>query len=97
MLLAARTFTNASIILTFINFFPAVLLDGGLILRMVLQRFVGDKATRVAIIVSAVLMFGMAVLGVLWFQPVLVYLAIVITYDNVQSERRGEVYASSAP
>jgi Zn-dependent protease len=89
LLLVVRTFTNCSLILTVINFLPAVPLDGGLILRSILERVVGTaKAKRAAIIVSAFVMLAMAVVGVWLFQPVLVYLAIVITYDNWRDELR---------
>ena len=89
LLLAVRTFTNCSLILAIINYLPAVPLDGGLILRSILERKLGAaKAIRASVIVSTVVMFAMAVLGVWWFQPVIVYLAVVITYDNWRGQLR---------
>ncbi len=83
VLLGAEIFTFASLVLTVINFLPAVPLDGGLILRTLLERVIGmERAVKASVIVSALVMLAMAVLGVVWFQPVLVYLAVVITYDN---------------
>jgi len=81
--LALQTFARCSLILTIINFLPAVPLDGGLILRSVLERLLGEaQAMRAAVIVSMVVMFAMAVIGVVLLQPVLIYVAAVITYDN---------------
>lgn len=91
VLLVVSTFTNCSLILTIINFLPAIPLDGGLILRRILERFFGTaKAQRGAVVVSAIVMLAMAIAGALWFQPVLIYLAIVITYDNWKLEPVGE-------
>jgi Zn-dependent protease len=95
--LALRTFARCSLILTVINFLPAVPLDGGLILRSVLERVVGEtKAMTVSVIVSAVLMAAMIVVGVVLFQPLLVYLGLVITYDNwrKQMHARSELPAA---
>lgn len=92
VLLALRTFTTASLVLTIINFLPAVPLDGGLILRSILERVLGTpRAIEASIVVSALVMLAMAVVGVVYFQPVLVYLAIVITYDNWRG-RAGDRY-----
>lgn len=99
--LALRTFTNCSFILTMINFLPAVPLDGGLILRSVLARVLGDEAhgMRVAVRVSLALMVGMAVVGMVLLQPVLIYVAAVISYDNWRTYLRADVpvAAMSAP
>ena len=90
--LALHTFANCSLILTIINFLPAVPLDGGLILRAVLERGLGEaKAMRAAVVVSMVVMFGMAVVGVVLLQPVLIYVAAVITYDNWRKHLRAAV------
>jgi len=92
VLLALRTFTTASLVLTIINFLPAVPLDGGLILRSILERVLGTpRAIEASIVVSALVMLAMAVVGVVYLQPVLVYLAIVITYDNWRG-RAGDRY-----
>jgi Zn-dependent protease len=81
--LALRTFARCSLILTIINFLPAVPLDGGLILRSLLERVLGEgRAFRAAIFASMVVMLGMATVGVVLRQPVLIYVAVVITYDN---------------
>jgi Zn-dependent protease len=88
LLLVVHTFTTCSLILTVINFLPAVPLDGGLILRSVLTRLIGEaRAFKAAIAVSAVVMLAMAVVGIVLVQPVLVYLAVVITYDNWRALR----------
>jgi hypothetical protein len=88
--LAVRTFASCSLVLTIINFLPAVPLDGGLILRSILERFVGaTRAMRAAVIVSLVVMLAMAAVGVALVQPVLVYLAAVISYDNWRTHIRG--------
>jgi Zn-dependent protease len=89
VLLAASTFTYCSLVLTIINFLPAVPLDGGLILRRILERFLGaERAATAAVVVSGLVMLAMAIAGVVWLQPVLVYLAIVITYDNWRDRMR---------
>ncbi|MFN0248485.1 MAG: site-2 protease family protein [Kofleriaceae bacterium] len=89
VLLAVATFTYCSLVLTIINFLPAVPLDGGLILRRILERIVGTaNATKAAIVVSALVMLAMAIAGIVWLQPVLVYLAVVITYDNWRDRLR---------
>ena len=82
--LGLRTFASCNLILTAINFLPAVPLDGGLILRSVLERVLGDeaRAMRAAVVTSMAVMLGMAIVGVVLLQPLLVYLAVVITYDN---------------
>ena len=81
--LALRTFAACNLILTAINFLPAIPLDGGLILRMVLERFVGRaRALHIAVRVSLALMLGMLLLGLWLRQPVLVYMAVAISYDN---------------
>jgi Zn-dependent protease len=81
--LALHTFARCSLILTMINFLPAVPLDGGLILKSVLERFIGEaQAMRTAVLVSMVLMAAMAVVGAVFLQPVLIYVAAVISYDN---------------
>lgn len=80
---ALQTFAWCSLVLTVINFLPAVPLDGGLILRAVLARFVGEeKAMFVSVVVSMALMGVMIVIGIVVLQPVLVYLGVVISYDN---------------
>ena len=87
--LALRTFARCSLILTIINFLPAVPLDGGLILRSVLERVLGvARALRAAVIVSIVVMVAMAIVGVVLLQPVLMYIAAVITYDNWRKHLR---------
>lgn len=89
--LALRTFTWCSLALTCINFLPAVPLDGGLILRSFMQRFIGeDRARRVALYLSMGLMTAVLSIGIWKLQPVLIYIAVVITYDNwrtLSSER----------
>jgi Zn-dependent protease len=88
--LALRTFVHCSSILAALNFLPAIPLDGGLILRSILKHSLGEaRATRVAAITSVVLMFAMATLGAVLLQPVLVYLAAVIAYDNWRQHLRG--------
>ncbi len=80
--LALRTFTTSSLILLVINFLPAIPLDGGLIVQRILTRLYGDvRATRIAARISIVLMFALVVGGVIWVQPVLLYLGAVISYD----------------
>lgn len=87
--LALRTFARCSLILTAINFLPAVPLDGGLILKSILERFVGeDRAMRAAVFVSMAVMLAMAVVGVMLLQPVLIYVAAVISYDNWRKHLR---------
>lgn len=89
VLLGVQIFTFCSVVLTVINFLPAVPLDGGLILRTVLERLFGARAAvKAALVVSALVMLAMAVCGVLWFQPVLCYLAVAITYDNWRAQQR---------
>jgi Zn-dependent protease len=87
--LALRTFASCSLILTIINFLPAIPLDGGLILRSVLERVLDEAvASRAAVIASMVVMFAMAIVGLVLLQPVLVYVAAVITYDNWRKHLR---------
>jgi uncharacterized membrane protein len=60
-----------------------------LILRSVLEHLLGEApAMRAAVIVSMVVMFAMAVIGVVLLQPVLIYVAAVITYDNWRKHLR---------
>lgn len=81
--LALHTFAWCSLALTMVNFLPAVPLDGGLILRAILERFVDPpRAMRLAVYVSMVMMLAMAIVGIALLQPVLVYVAAVISYDN---------------
>jgi Zn-dependent protease len=64
-------------------------LDGGLILRYVLERVIGEaRALRASVLVSMVVMAAMGVLGALYLQPVLIYLAVVISYDNWRKHLR---------
>jgi stage IV sporulation protein FB len=87
--LALRTFASCSLILTVINFLPAIPLDGGLILQLVLARVLRvARAQRVSAIISLCLMCAMAFIGVWLLQPVLVYLAFVISYDNWRKHLR---------
>jgi hypothetical protein len=87
--LALQTFAWCSLVLTVINFLPAIPLDGGLILQRVLERVVGEaKALVVAVIVSMMLMTAMVVVGIVTLQPVLVYLGLVISYDNWRKHLR---------
>jgi Zn-dependent protease len=87
--LGLSTFARCSLILTVINFLPAVPLDGGLILRSVLERIIGEpKAIYVSVIVSIVLMAAMLIAGIVLLQPVLVYLGCVISYDNWRKHLR---------
>jgi Zn-dependent protease len=87
--LALRTFTSCSLILLAINFLPAIPLDGGLILQRIVTRLVGDvRATRVAALISVALMFALVLGGVLWVQPVLGYLGVVIAYDTWRKHLR---------
>jgi hypothetical protein len=87
--LALRTFASCSLILTIINFLPAIPLDGGLILRSVLERVLDEaRALRAAVVTSMLVMLAMAIVGVVLLQPVLIYLAAVITYDNWRKHLR---------
>ena len=87
--LALHAFARCSLILTCINYLPAVPLDGGLILKAVIQRFAGEaRAMRAAVYVSMAVMLGMAIVGVVLLQPILIYLAVVITYDNWRKQLR---------
>jgi len=90
LLLAVQTATTCSWILTLVNFCPAVPLDGGLLLRAVLSALVPpNTARRAAIVVSWTLMAVVAAYGVWVSQPVLIYLAVVMSYDNYMTEWRG--------
>lgn len=87
--LALSTFAACSLILTAVNFFPAIPLDGGLILKALLGRVTSPpRALRIATWTSLALMAGVLAYGVWAAQPVLVYLAVVISYDNVQTHLR---------
>src|SRR5436190_1811610 len=52
--------------------------------------------TRAAVFVSLTVMLGMAIAGVVWFQPVLIYLAVVISYDNWRKHLRAPLPATGA-
>lgn len=96
--LALRTFTSCSLILTLINFLPAVPLDGGLILRSVLERVLGEtRAMRAAVFASMAVMLGMAIVGVVLVQPLLIYLGVVISYDNWRKHLRVPVSTRCSP
>ncbi|MFK7990622.1 MAG: site-2 protease family protein [Sandaracinaceae bacterium] len=87
--LGLSTFAACSLILTAVNFFPAIPLDGGLILKALIGRFTTPgRALRIATWISLVLMAGVFAYGVWAMQPVLVYLAVVISYDNWRTHLR---------
>lgn len=88
--LALQTFTMCSWILLAINFLPAIPLDGGLILQRLLAQHLGDaQAQKAAAWISIALTFALAVSGILWAQPVLIYLGVVISYDTWRKHLRG--------
>ena len=87
--LALQTFTTCSWILLAINFLPAIPLDGGLILQRVFaQRLDGAFAQKVAAWISLALTSALAVSGIFWAQPVLIYLGVVISYDTWRKHLR---------
>lgn len=82
-------FGGCNLILTAINYLPAIPFDGGLIVQAFLRRSLGaERALRIATYVSLVLLVGVAALGVWQVQPVLVYLALTIGYDNWRKHLR---------
>ena len=90
-MLALRAFASCNLILLAINFLPAIPLDGGLILQRILARLFGDaRAQLVAARVSIALMLALLLGGVLWAQPVLVYLGVVISYDTWRKHLRAQ-------
>lgn len=92
LVLAVSVFGGCNLILTAINFLPAIPFDGGLVLQMVAGHFCGKpKGVQVAVWTSMTLLVGMAGLGVWLVQPVLIYLAVTIGYDNWRKYLRPEV------
>lgn len=92
------TFVACSAILTAVNFFPAVPLDGGLLLRTLLsQKLAPAQAERTALWTSLALMTG-AFGYALWArEPVLAYVCVAISYDNwriLRGKRSGPVVES---
>lgn len=86
---ALATFSVCSLILTAINFLPAIPFDGGLVLQSVLSRFLGDSRGRtLAAWISLALLGVMAALGAWLIQPILLYLAVTIGYDNWRKHLR---------
>ncbi len=86
---ALATFSVCSLILTAINFLPAIPFDGGLVLQSVLSRFLGDSRGRtLAAWISLALLGAMAALGAWLIQPILLYLAVTIGYDNWRKHLR---------
>lgn len=80
---ALTTFAGCSAILAAINFLPAIPFDGGLILRDVLSLSLGPpRALRIAAWISLGLLALMGLLGGWLIQPVLIYVAVTIAYDN---------------
>ncbi|HEY4176304.1 MAG TPA: site-2 protease family protein [Kofleriaceae bacterium] len=97
LILAVATFARCSLVLAAINFLPAIPFDGGLILRAVLVRWLGEpRAERVAATVSIVLMWGMAALGVATRQFVLTYLGVTMSYDVWRTHLQRPAVAASA-
>lgn len=89
VVLAVSIFGGCNLILTAINFLPAIPFDGGLVLQMVVGRFRGKpRGLQVAVWTSMTLLVGMAGLGVWLVQPVLIYLALTIGYDNWRKHLR---------
>lgn len=83
LVLAVSVFGGCNLILTAINFLPAIPFDGGLVLQMVVGHFWGKpRGLQVAVWTSMTLLVAMAGLGVWLRQPVLIYLAVTIGYDN---------------
>lgn len=77
------TFVACSAVLTAVNFFPAVPLDGGLLLRTLLsQRLASAQAERTALWTSLALMTGAFGYAVWAREPVLAYVCAAISYDN---------------
>jgi Zn-dependent protease len=92
---ALHTFTTCSWILLAINFLPAIPLDGGLILQRLLAQRLGEAhAQKLAAQISLALMFALAVTGILWGQPVVIYLGVVIAYDNWRKHLRAPELAT---
>lgn len=89
LLVALSTFAACNLILTAINFLPAIPFDGGLVLQMVVGHFWGkSRGLQVAVWTSMALLVGMAALGAWLVQPVLIYLALTIGYDNWRKHLR---------
>ncbi|MFK8000063.1 MAG: hypothetical protein AB8H86_10715 [Polyangiales bacterium] len=89
LVLALSVFGGCNLILTAINFLPAIPFDGGLVLQMVVTHFWGKpRGLQVAVWTSMTLLVGMGALGVWLRQPVLVYLAATIGYDNWRKHLR---------
>ncbi len=59
VLLGVEILTFCSLVLTVINFLPAVPLDGGLIRRTLLERLIGPAAVKASVVVSALVMLAM--------------------------------------
>ena len=94
---AVAIFGACNLILTAINYLPAIPFDGGLILQAFLGRSLGaDRALRVATDVSLALLSSMAALGAWLFQPVLIYLAATIAYDNWRKHLRASAPGETA-
>ena len=86
---ALATFSVCSLILTAINFLPAIPFDGGLVLQSVLSRFLGDSRGRtLAAWISLALLGAMAALEAWLIQPILLYLAVTIGHDNWRKHLR---------
>ncbi len=95
---AVAIFGGCNLVLTAINYLPAIPFDGGLVLQAILRRALGpDRALRVATYVSLALLAGMAALGAWIVQPVLVYLAATIAYDNWRKHLRAPRVSEAAP
>ncbi|MFT5682324.1 MAG: Zn-dependent protease [Myxococcota bacterium] len=89
VVLALSIFGGCNLILAAINFLPAIPFDGGLVLQQVVSRRWGEeRGLAVAVWTSMALLAGMMGLGVWLFQPVLVYLALTIGYDNWRKHLR---------
>lgn len=80
---------------TFVNLLPILPLDGGQLVRVIFESFLGSRAWKVTLVISSVFAISLAILFFLWGLYIIGAFFLLFAFQNIESFRQMKNYSEA--